>query len=34
MDTIKDRQWLEGLFDSGRAPWLRVGLDPAESPVG
>jgi glucose-1-phosphate cytidylyltransferase len=34
MDTIKDRQWLEGLYDSGRAPWLRVGLDPAESPVG
>ena len=34
MDTIKDRQWLEGLLDSGRAPWLRVGLDPAESPVG
>ena len=25
---------LEGLLDSGRAPWLRVGLDPAESPVG
>ena len=23
MDTIKDRQWLEGLLDSGRAPWLR-----------
>jgi hypothetical protein len=34
MDTIKDRQWLEGLLDSGRAPWLRVGLDPAETPVG
>jgi glucose-1-phosphate cytidylyltransferase len=34
MDTIKDRQWLEGLYDSGRAPWLQVGLDPAESRVG
>ena len=31
MDTIKDRQWLEELLDSGRAPWLRVGLDPARS---
>ena len=25
MDTIKDRQWLEGLLESGRAPWLTVG---------
>jgi glucose-1-phosphate cytidylyltransferase len=34
MDTIKDRQWLEELLESGRAPWLRVGLDPAETTVG
>lgn len=25
MDTIKDRQWLEGLLDSGRAPWVVAG---------
>jgi glucose-1-phosphate cytidylyltransferase len=34
MDTIKDQQWLESLYDSGQAPWLRVGLDHAGSPVG
>ena len=34
MDTIKDRQRLEGLFESGDAPWLRVGLDRGRSPVG
>jgi hypothetical protein len=34
MDTIKDRQWLDGLFDSGRAPWLQVGLNTAEPTVG
>jgi glucose-1-phosphate cytidylyltransferase len=34
MDTIKDRQWLEELLESGRAPWLRVGVDPAETTVG
>ncbi len=33
MDTIKDQQWLEGLYDSGQAPWLRVGVDHAESPT-
>jgi hypothetical protein len=33
MDTIKDRQWLEELLESGQAPWLRLGLDPAETPV-
>jgi glucose-1-phosphate cytidylyltransferase len=27
MDTIKDRQRLEALLDSGRAPWAVVGLD-------
>ena len=32
MDTIKDRQWLEGLLESGRAPWLTVGAE-ADSPV-
>ena len=26
MDTIKDRQRLEALHESGRAPWRRVGL--------
>ena len=24
MDTIKDRQWLEELLESGQAPWLRL----------
>jgi glucose-1-phosphate cytidylyltransferase len=33
MDTIKDRQWLEELLESGRAPWLRVGLDTAEPTI-
>ena len=33
MDTIKDRQWLEELLESGQAPWLRLGLEPAETPV-
>jgi hypothetical protein len=27
MDTIKDRQRLEALHESGRAPWRLVGLD-------
>jgi glucose-1-phosphate cytidylyltransferase len=32
MDTIKDRQRLEALHESGHAPWLNVGLArPAES---
>jgi glucose-1-phosphate cytidylyltransferase len=30
MDTIKDRQRLESLYESGRAPWRQVGLHPAE----
>jgi glucose-1-phosphate cytidylyltransferase len=33
MDTIKDRQWLEGLLETGRAPWLTVGLE-SDTPVG
>ena len=33
MDTIKDRQWLEGLLESGHAPWLPAGVE-ADSPVG
>jgi glucose-1-phosphate cytidylyltransferase len=32
MDTIKDRQWLEGILESGRAPWLRVAAE-SDSPV-
>jgi glucose-1-phosphate cytidylyltransferase len=28
MDTIKDKQRLDALADSGRAPWRRVGLEP------
>jgi hypothetical protein len=32
MDTIKDRQWLEGLLESGRAPWLTVAAE-TDSPV-
>ncbi len=33
MDTIKDRQWLEGLLESGRAPWLAGGCRGRTSPV-
>ena len=33
MDTIKDRQWLEGLLESGRAPWLRVGPGATAEPA-
>jgi len=32
MDTIKDRQRLEALNESGRAPWRLVGLDEAPEP--
>jgi len=28
MDTIKDKQRLDALADSGKAPWRQVGLDP------
>lgn len=27
MDTLKDRQYLEALHESGQAPWRRAGLD-------
>jgi glucose-1-phosphate cytidylyltransferase len=27
MDTIKDKQRLDALAESGQAPWTRVGLD-------
>jgi glucose-1-phosphate cytidylyltransferase len=33
MDTIKDRQWLEELLESGNAPWLPSGVD-VDSAVG
>jgi glucose-1-phosphate cytidylyltransferase len=33
MDTIKDRQWLEELLESGRAPWVGVGIDTTESTI-
>ena len=33
MDTIKDRQWLEELLESGKAPWLPTGAD-VDSAVG
>jgi glucose-1-phosphate cytidylyltransferase len=33
MDTIKDRQWLEELLESGKAPWLPTGVD-VDSAVG
>ena len=32
MDTIKDRQRLEALHESGRAPWRLVGLDGVTEP--
>ena len=32
MDTIKDRQRLEGLNESGRAPWRTVGLSEEHEP--
>ena len=32
MDTIKDKQWLEGLLESGRAPWLTVGVGAPTAP--
>jgi glucose-1-phosphate cytidylyltransferase len=32
MDTIKDKQRLDMLADSGRAPWRAVGYDPAPAP--
>jgi glucose-1-phosphate cytidylyltransferase len=32
MDTIKDRQRLEGLHESGKAPWRMVGLDADREP--
>ena len=32
MDTIKDRQRLEGLHESGRAPWRQVGLHEEHEP--
>jgi glucose-1-phosphate cytidylyltransferase len=35
MDTIKDRQRLEALHESGSAPWLNVGVgEPSESASG
>jgi glucose-1-phosphate cytidylyltransferase len=33
MDTIKDRQRLEALYESGSAPWRHVGLDALEERV-
>jgi glucose-1-phosphate cytidylyltransferase len=32
MDTIKDRQRLEALHESGRAPWRHVGLHEEREP--
>ena len=32
MDTIKDRQRLEALHESGRAPWRKVGLREEHEP--
>ena len=32
MDTIKDRQRLEALHESGRAPWRQVGLREEREP--
>jgi glucose-1-phosphate cytidylyltransferase len=32
MDTIKDRQRLEALHESGRAPWRKVGLNAEREP--
>ena len=32
MDTIKDRQRLEALHESGRAPWRRVGVRAEREP--
>jgi glucose-1-phosphate cytidylyltransferase len=34
MDTIKDRQRLEGLLESGRPPWRRIEQDVAEQRSG
>jgi hypothetical protein len=35
MDTIKDRQRLEALHESGKAPWRQVGLaDVREQSLG
>jgi glucose-1-phosphate cytidylyltransferase len=34
MDTIKDRQRLEALHESGAAPWQLVGPDPSHSHEG
>ncbi len=34
MDTLKDKQTLEGLVASGRAPWSNpLGVEPAETPA-
>ena len=32
MDTIKDRQRLEALHESGQAPWRRIGLEADHEP--
>jgi len=40
MDTLKEKQHLDGLLESGQAPWARwernggsVAVDPARSPT-
>ena len=32
MDTLKDKQWLESLYESGSAPWQVLGSRPRRGP--